>query len=57
MSSTDDTVPTSLTVYEALTGGVVTKVGTTDVGSASTPIYLDDGVPTAVTSIAKSLLP
>jgi len=56
-SSTDDTVPTSLTVYEALTGGVVTKVGTADVGSASTPIFLDDGVPTAVSSIDKSLLP
>lgn len=56
-SSDDDSVPTSLTVYEALTGGVVTKVGTSDVGSLSTPIFLDDGVPTAVTSIAKSLLP
>ena len=56
-SSDDSSVPTSLTVYEALTGGVVTKVGTTDVGQADTPIFLDDGVPTAVTSIAKSLLP
>lgn len=40
-----------------LTDGSVTKVGTADVGSASTPAWLDDGVPMAVTSIASTLLP
>lgn len=56
-SSTDSQLPTSKTVYEALTSGVVTKVGTSTVGSASTPVYLNSGVPTAVTSIGASLLP
>jgi len=40
-----------------LTDGSVTKVGTADVGSANTPAWLDDGVPTPVTSIASTLLP
>lgn len=40
-----------------LTDGSVTKVGTTDVGSLSAPIFLDDGTPTAVTSIGQALLP
>lgn len=49
-SSTDAQVPTSKAVYNALAGGVVTKVGTSDVGSGVQPIFLDDGVPTASAS-------
>jgi len=40
-----------------LTDGSVTKVGTADVGSSSTPVWFDDGTPTAVSSIASTLLP
>ena len=43
-------------VYTALTNGTVTKVGTATVGGTTTPIYLNAGVPTALSyTIAKSV--
>lgn len=36
----------SMGIYNALTNGTVTKVGTSDVGSPTLPIYLNKGVPT-----------
>lgn len=41
----------------ALTNGSVTKVGTTDVGTATKPMYLKAGVPTACTTDMSTLAP
>lgn len=43
---------TANTAQAGLTNGSVTKVGTTTIGSATTPIYLNAGVPVAGTALA-----
>ena len=40
-------IVTSGGVYDALTDGSVTKIGTGNVGSATQPVYINGGVPTA----------
>lgn len=61
MSSTSTNPVQNRVIYSALgnkadtsqlTDGSVTKVGTANVGSATTPIYLNGGVPTAGTALA-----
>lgn len=47
LSSTSENPVQNKVINAALTDGTVTKVGTTTVGSASKPIYLNNGVPTA----------